>query len=87
MEQVAYPIRTLAMLGIEIAILTNSAGGLDPNMKPGDLMVIEDHINMMGNNPLMGPILTCISFAVKLSAGNNYSFKTRPPKPCIPNTY
>lgn len=55
MEQVAYPIRTIAMLGVEIAILTNSAGGLDPNMKPGDFMVIEDHINLMGNNPLMGP--------------------------------
>ena len=55
MEQVAYPMRTMAMLGIETAILTNSAGGLDPNMKPGDLMVIEDHINLMGNNPLMGP--------------------------------
>lgn len=55
MEQVAYPIRTLAMLGIETAILTNSAGGLDPNMKPGDFMVIEDHINLMNNNPLMGP--------------------------------
>lgn len=55
MEQVAYPMRTMAMLGIETAILTNSAGGLDPNMKPGDLMVIEDHINLMGYNPLMGP--------------------------------
>lgn len=55
MEKVAYPMRTLAMLGIEIAILTNSAGGLDPNMKSGDLMVIEDHINLMGTNPLMGP--------------------------------
>lgn len=55
MEQVAYPMRTMAMLGIETVILTNSAGGLDPNMKSGDLMVIEDHINLMGNNPLMGP--------------------------------
>ncbi|MEM7646587.1 MAG: purine-nucleoside phosphorylase [Pseudomonadota bacterium] len=55
MEQVAYPMRTLAMLGIEVAILTNSAGGLDPKMSSGDLMVIEDHINLMGTNPLMGP--------------------------------
>lgn len=55
MEKVAYPMRTLAMLGIEVAILTNSAGGLDATMKPGDLMVIEDHINLMGTNPLMGP--------------------------------
>jgi purine-nucleoside phosphorylase len=55
MEQVAYPMRTLALLGIEIAILTNSAGGLDKKMKSGDLMVIDDHINLMGTNPLMGP--------------------------------
>ncbi len=55
MEQVAYPIRTMAMLGTETLILTNSAGGLDPEMKSGDFMVIEDHINLMGNNPLMGP--------------------------------
>lgn len=55
MEQVVYPIRTLAMLGIETAILTNSAGGLNPKMKSGDFMVIEDHINLMSNNPLMGP--------------------------------
>ena len=55
MEQVAYPMRTMAMLGIEIVVLTNSAGGLDPKMQSGDLMVIEDHINMMGDNPLMGP--------------------------------
>lgn len=55
MESVVFPMRTLAMLGSEIAILTNSAGGLDANMSPGDFMVIQDHINMMGINPLMGP--------------------------------
>ena len=57
MEQIVHPTRTLAMLGIEILILTNSAGGLDPKMKPGDFMLIEDHINLMGSNPLMGPNL------------------------------
>ncbi len=55
MESVVYPVRTLAMLGIETLILTNSAGGLDPAMSPGDFTVIEDHINLMGINPLMGP--------------------------------
>ena len=55
MAQVVYPIRTLAMLGLERVVLTNSAGGLDPKMIPGDFMVIEDHINLMGTNPLMGP--------------------------------
>lgn len=57
MERVAFPTRALAMLGIEILALTNSSGGLDPNMTPGDFMIIEDHINLMGTNPLMGPNL------------------------------
>ncbi len=54
MEPVIYPIHTLDGLGVKTLILTNSAGGLDPNMKPGDIMVIEDHINLMGVNPLKG---------------------------------
>ena len=55
MATVVYPTRTLAMLGIEVLMLTNSAGGLDPAMRPGDFMVIDDHINLMGDNPLKGP--------------------------------
>ena len=55
MGAVVFPTRTLAMLGIEILMLTNSAGGLDPAMKPGDFMIIDDHINLMGDNPLKGP--------------------------------
>ncbi len=55
MEEVVFPVRTLAMLGIESLILTNSAGGMGANMQAGDFMILEDHINLMGNNPLMGP--------------------------------
>lgn len=55
MSTVVYPTRTLAMLGIEILVITNSAGGLDPKMHPGDFMIIEDHVNLMGDNPLKGP--------------------------------
>lgn len=55
MDTVVYPTRTLASLGIEILIVTNSAGGYGDGMKPGDFMIIEDHINFMGTNPLMGP--------------------------------
>ncbi len=55
MNVVAYPTRTMAALGIEILIVTNSAGGYGEGMNAGDFMVIEDHINMMGTNPLMGP--------------------------------
>ena len=55
MAEVVHPTRTIAMLGIEVLVLTNSAGGLDPNQKPGDFMIIDDHVNLMGDNPLKGP--------------------------------
>lgn len=55
MENVVFPTRTLALLGIEVLILTNSAGGFGDTMQAGDFMIIEDHINLMGTNPLMGP--------------------------------
>ncbi|MGZ3774595.1 MAG: purine-nucleoside phosphorylase [Bdellovibrio sp.] len=55
MESVVFPTRAIAMLGIEALVLTNSAGGCGENMQPGDFMIIEDHINLMGTNPLMGP--------------------------------
>lgn len=55
MESVVFPTRTLALLGIETLILTNSAGGFGDTMQAGEFMIIEDHINLMGINPLMGP--------------------------------
>ena len=55
METVVFPTRVMALLGIEILIVTNSAGGYGEGMKAGDFMVLEDHINLMGTNPLMGP--------------------------------
>lgn len=54
MKEVTYPIRVMQKLGIGKIILTNSAGGLNPDFEPGDLMVIDNHINFMGNNPLIG---------------------------------
>ena len=57
MDKIVHPVRTLAMLGIETLLLTNSAGGISDKMKAGDFMIIEDHINLVGNNPLMGPNL------------------------------
>jgi purine-nucleoside phosphorylase len=55
MEQVTFPIRTLAALGIRDLLLTNAAGGINQKFRPGDFMVLIDHINGMGVNPLRGP--------------------------------
>lgn len=58
LEEVTFPVLTMHAFGIETLILTNAAGGLNPSFHPGDLMLIEDQINlvgMIGNNPLMGP--------------------------------
>lgn len=55
MEQVMFPMRTFGALGIGTVILTNAAGSLNTEMSPGSLMLISDHLNMMGVNPLRGP--------------------------------
>ena len=55
MGEVVFPVRALATLGADILILTNAAGGINSNFSPGDLVLISDHINLMGRNPLVGP--------------------------------
>lgn len=54
-EDVALPVRVLHALGIRELLLTNAAGGINPALQPGSLMLIEDHINHSGRNPLIGP--------------------------------
>lgn len=55
MEEIVLPVRVLAALGVEILFLTNASGGINTEFHPGDLVTIEDHINLSGRNPLMGP--------------------------------
>ena len=52
---VVQPVLLFGRLGAKVVVLTNAAGGLDPSYRPGTLMVIRDHINLTGRNPLMGP--------------------------------
>lgn len=55
LEQVTFPIRTFKLLGIKTLVLTNAAGGIDVQLSQGALMLISDHLNLMGVNPLRGP--------------------------------
>jgi purine-nucleoside phosphorylase len=60
MDQVTFPVRVMQRLGIEIMVVTNAAGAVNPDFEPGDLMLITDHLNligMAGPNPLRGPNL------------------------------
>lgn len=55
MQDVTYPIKVMKKLGVKTIIITNAAGAINKSFRPGDLMVITDHINLMGTNPLIGP--------------------------------
>lgn len=52
---VVFPVRVMAALGIEMLVITNAAGGIRAGFRPGDFMLISDHLNLMGMNPLTGP--------------------------------
>lgn len=54
MREITFPIRVMKALGVQIMIVTNACGGLNPNFSAGSLMFIEDHINFTGTNPLIG---------------------------------
>ena len=55
LEEIVFPVRTLGLLGIKTLVLTNAAGGINVECEQGSLMVISDHLNLMGTNPLLGP--------------------------------
>ncbi len=55
MQEVTFPVRVLRALGVEILIVTNAVGGMNPLMPQGTITLVTDHINLMGDNPLIGP--------------------------------
>lgn len=55
LDEVTFPVRVMKALGIEKVIITNACGAVNTSFNPGDLMLITDHINLVGANPLMGP--------------------------------
>ncbi|MBW1721736.1 MAG: purine-nucleoside phosphorylase [Deltaproteobacteria bacterium] len=56
-QQITFPIRVMSKLGVDTLLISSAAGGLNPRFRPGDIMVVTDHINLTGQNPLVGPNL------------------------------
>ena len=55
MREVTFPVRVLGMMGVRQYVATNASGGVNPELAPGDIAAVRDHINLMGANPLVGP--------------------------------
>jgi len=76
MAQVTFAVRALAAYGVRDLLLTNAAGGVKRGFRPGDFMVLTDHINLMGTNPLRGPALPGVPSFVDLTCAYDPGLRT-----------
>lgn len=55
MQEITYPVRVMKFLGVQTLLISNACGALNPMFRKGDVMIMDDHINLLGDNPLIGP--------------------------------